>query len=425
MKYLSFIIISIFLTLSMFAQPNIGLQSYATGFMEPVKVVHANDNRLYVVERDGRVWIIDELGNTLPNAFLDIDDISTSGGSEQGLLGIAFHPDYPNTPYFYSNYTNNSGDTHISRFEVNPANPDTAMKSSEQILLVVAQHSSNHNAGDLAFGPDGYLYIPLGDGGGSGDAGNYAQNLLDPLGKTLRIDIDTAVGYKIPPTNPFVGNANVLDEIWHIGLRNPWRFSFDRLTGDMWIGDVGQFLWEEVDFQPANSLGGENFGWRCYEGNNTFNTAGCGPIGNYTFPVFDYASDGSSGVGGCSVAGGYVYRGCDYPDLYGYYVFADYCSGRIWTIHDSSGNWIVNEAANVGNWNLSGFGESTDGEMFVTGLSDGVIYKVTTQGVKLNLSATSTDESCQPGNDGSINLTISGGKQPYIHPVGRRTYLRR
>lgn len=198
---------------------------------------------------------------------------------------------------------------------------------SEVILLTANQPFANHNGGDVHFGPDGYLYTGLGDGGSGGDPQNYSQTPTSLLGKMLRIDVNSGTPYAIPPTNPFVGSTAVANEIWALGLRNPWRFSFDRLTGDLWIGDVGQNEWEEVDFQPASSAGGENYGWRCYEGNAPYNTTGCGAVGNYVAPVAVYANTSSLG---CSITGGYVYRGSQYPDLYGYYLYTDYCSGRIW-----------------------------------------------------------------------------------------------
>ncbi len=368
----------LFVSLILNAQPTIALQQYASGFTAPVGIYNCGDERLFVVQRGGQIRIIDGNGSVKSRPFLDITLRVRSSGSEQGLLGLAFHPDYKNNGYFFVNYTaQNNGETRISRFEVSVQDADSAVSVSEVILLTVPQPFSNHNAGDLAFGPDGYLYIPLGDGGSGGDPGNRAQNKINRLGKTLRIDVDTIAGFKIPPDNPFVNDTTTLDEIWHIGLRNPWRFSFDRLTGDMWLGDVGQGEREEVNFQPANSTGGENFGWRCYEGNLTYNTSGCGAMSNYTFPVFDYIHINRPGGLGCSVVGGYVYRGCKYPNMFGYYVFADYCSGRFWTIHRDGTNWVSTPKGQLGtSFNISCFGEDRNGELYAGGLSNGIIYKV-------------------------------------------------
>ncbi len=354
----------------------LSLQTFASGFNDPVDIAHANDSRLFIVEQDGIIRILDENGSTLPVPFLNIDPRVGSSGNEQGLLGLAFHPDYANNGYFYVNYTNNSGDTRISRFSVT-ADPNVADPNSELVIYAFNQDFTNHNGGDLNFGPsDGYLYIGNGDGGSGGDPLNRAQNPLSPLGKMLRIDVDNPSGgnnYGIPPSNPFVGDPNVLDEIWAVGLRNPWRFSFDRLTHDMWIGDVGQNAREEIDFQPASSMGGENYGWRCYEGNNIYNTSGCGPIGNYVFPVVDFTNGG----GNCSVTGGMVYRGQKYPNLYGRYLYTDYCSGRFWTLQpDGMGGWTNTQLADLA-FGFVAFGENRDGEMFVANIGNGIIYRIT------------------------------------------------
>ena len=259
------------------AQTKIALNVYAGGFTRPVDIVNAGDSRLFIVEQRGIIKIIDGNGQVLSTPFLDIDARVGSQGNEQGLLGLAFHPDYANNGFFYVNYTNNSGDTRIARFKVSADNPNVADPNSEKLLLPVDQPYSNHNAGDLTFGPDGYLYFGLGDGGSGGDPQNNGQTATAYLGKMLRIDVDNGDPYAIPPTNPFKDTDFYLDEIWATGLRNPWRFSFDRLTGDLWIGDVGQDAWEEIDFQPASSTGGENYGWRCYEGNHVYSMSGSCP----------------------------------------------------------------------------------------------------------------------------------------------------
>lgn len=349
---------------------DLSLVEYENGFDEPVDIAHAGDERLFIVEKDGVIRIIDGSGNMLPTAFLNINSRVGSGGSEQGLLGLAFHPNYTTNDYFYVNYTNNSGDTVISRFSVT-GDPNVADPNSELILLTIDQPYSNHNGGNLEFGADGYLYIGMGDGGSSGDPQNRAQNGNSLLGKMLRIDVDGGSPYAIPADNPFVNDPSVLDEIWALGLRNPWRFSFDRFTGDLWIGDVGQNVWEEVNFQPADSTGGENYGWRCYEGNHNYNTTGCGPMGDYDGPIFEY-SHGSN----CSETGGYVYRGSQYANMYGHYLVADYCSGNFWSIVPNGANWTSYAYPGLADFGVSSFGEGSDGELYVANISNGRIYHV-------------------------------------------------
>ncbi len=354
------------------AQVNIALDPYVSGFDNPVDIANAGDTRLFIVEKDGYIRIIKN-GLIESAPFLDIDGRVRSSGNEQGLLGLAFHPDYANNGYFYVNYTDNGGNTRISRFTVsnniNIADPD-----SEQIIYVVSQPYTNHNGGDLNFGPDGYLYIGLGDGGSGGDPGNFAQNPQSALGKMLRIDIDNGFPYSIPADNPFVGDASTLDEIWALGLRNPWRFSFDDLTGDLWIADVGQDDLEEIDFQPASSAGGENYGWRCYEGTMPFNTGGCPPATDMTAPIHVYGNSFSTG---CSVTGGYVYRGARYPRLYGTYLYADYCTGKFWGIQPNGVNgWFNEEVGDLDSYEYATFGEDESKELYVAGFADGVIYKI-------------------------------------------------
>lgn len=369
------LLVSVFLGGAIYAQPSLQLEVFASGFSLPVDIAHAGDGRLFIVEKAGRIRIIDSDGSILPQPFLDIDARVNSLASERGLLGLAFHPDYTDNGYFFVNYTNNSGDTRISRFSVSAGNANQADPNSERILLEVDQPFNNHNAGDLNFGPDGYLYIGLGDGGSADDPGNRAQNRQNLLGKMLRIDVDNGDPYSIPEDNPFAFDDFTLDEIWAIGLRNPWRFSFDRLTGALWIADVGQNRWEEVNYQPPGSPGGQNYGWRCYEGSAAFNLSGCQSSGEYTFPVQTYSNSNSVG---CSITGGYVYRGVQYPDMYGYYIYTDYCSGRFWSIApDGQGGWRNAELANLDNTEFVSFGEDNQGELYVAAISDGIIYKLT------------------------------------------------
>lgn len=358
------------------------LTPFATGLSQPVKITNAGDERLFVVQQSGQIRIVQPDGTVLATPFLDISDRVLAGG-ERGLLGLTFEPG--NTTVFYVNYTLKStnsqqnGDTIIARYRVTGSDPNVADPASEEIVLTVDQPASNHNAGDLAFGPDGYLYIPLGDGGGGGDPNENAQDLGELLGKVLRLDVTGQQTYAIPAGNPYAddGNPNTRAEIWASGLRNPWRFSFDRQTHDIYIADVGQGAWEEIDFQPADSTGGENYGWDCREGAHDYNeneqSPDCTPNGNYVDPIFEYShSDG------CSVTGGYVYRGAAYPDLVGHYVLADYCSGKFWTLmRDSQNVWQATAHGKLVN-NPSAFGEDQQGELYVASLGDGTIYRVGT-----------------------------------------------
>jgi hypothetical protein len=365
------------------------------------------------VERPGVIHIIDGKGEVLPEPFLDIDSkvIATSGQSERGLLGLAFHPDYANNGYFYVNYIANDGNTRVSRFSVDPGDPDKGDPNSELQLMTINQPFSNHNGGDLNFGPDGYLYIGMGDGGSANDPQNNSQNRQSWLGKMLRIDVDNGMPYAIPPDNPFADDDFTLDEIWALGLRNPWRFSFDRETGDMWIADVGQNEWEEVDFQPANSLGGENYGWRCYEADDPFITSGCEPSDSMTFPVAKYPHPG--GFQCASITGGYVYRGSANPDLYGWYLYGDFCFQEIWGVRFDGSEWEHVEMGDfTGPYGFITFGEDEKGEMY-TGTFQGNIYRIRS-GDCASLSAqTSVLDDCDGQGIGEINIVVNGGTPPY------------
>lgn len=345
----------------------VDIELFKDGFTDPLNLQHVNDDRLFVVEQGGRIKIIQGDGTVNPVPYLDISSIISSG-NERGLLGLAFHPDYANNGYFYVNYTNPSGDTQVSRFSVDSGNPDLADENSELPIIGYTQPFSNHNGGNLAFGPDGYLYISSGDGGSGGDPGNRAQNTLLPLGKLLRLDVDNPSGnnnYGIPPDNPFIGNPDGLDEIWAYGLRNPWRFSFDLTENNLWIADVGQNNWEEINRVDVSEAG-INYGWRCYEGNHPFNTDNCPPQSELTFPIAEYSHSN-----GCSITGGYVYRGSVYSDIAGLYFFADYCSGLIGTV-DSAGN-LIDHGDFPGNW--VSFGEDINKELYIIDIG-GSIYKI-------------------------------------------------
>lgn len=345
---------------------------YAEGFDDPVAMAHAGDDRLFVVERGGRIRIISAPGTIEATPFLDISAGISSGG-ERGLLGLAFHPGYAENGYFFVNYTDPDGNTVIARYSVSADDPNLADPGSEMVILNIAQPYQNHNGGDLKFGPDGYLYIGTGDGGSGGDPQDNAQNLSSLLGKMLRLDVDSGSPYAVPEDNPYVGEEGAADEIWANGLRNPWRFSFDRETGDFWIADVGQGEIEEVNYIPNGTGSGFNFGWRCYEGDQEYNTNGCGSSEEYHFPVYQYLHTED---GGCSVTGGYVYRGAEFPALEGYYFFSDYCNDILYSLRDSSGQWILEKHGQFSGNNFSTFGEDGNGEIYLAGISSGKVWKI-------------------------------------------------
>ncbi|MBI3973072.1 MAG: PQQ-dependent sugar dehydrogenase [Chloroflexi bacterium] len=353
------------------------LEPLVRGLAGPLQLTHAADGsgRAYVAEKRGIIRVIDG-GAILPAPLLDIQPLVRSSGSEQGLLGLAFHPRYAQNGYLYVNYTDSAGNTVVARYTARASGGtrDIADPSTAQIVLRIPQPAANHNGGNLVFGPDGYLYIGTGDGGGAGDQFRNAQNGQALLGKMLRLDVDRAErgnAYAIPPDNPFAGVATARPEIWFTGLRNPWRYTFDRATGDLYIADVGQNMYEEVNFVAAGTPGGLNFGWprteglHCYPANSTCDRDGfVQPIGEYAHSL------------GCSITGGYVYRGRQSPLLVGAYLFGDYCSGRIWSLHrDPAGKWVQTELLDT-DVQISSFGEDEAGELYVTGLGDGTVYRV-------------------------------------------------
>jgi glucose/arabinose dehydrogenase len=366
---------------SVFSQ-TIALQTFASGFSSPVAIVNAGDERLFVVQRGGLIRIVNANGTINATPFLSLSSIIVAGG-ERGLLGLAFHPDYETNGRFYVNYTRSGdGATVIARYNVSDSDPNSANPASAEILLTIAQPFSNHNGGSLNFGPDGYLYIGMGDGGSGGDPSNFGQNLNSLLGKMLRIDVNGETGYAIPADNPYVGIAGE-DEIWAVGVRNPWKFSFDRQTGDLWIADVGQNAIEEIN-KATSTEAGLNYGWRCYEGNSPYNTSGCGGSSNYTFPVAQYTH---ASTGGCSLTGGYVYTGTTYPNLQNKYIFADYCNNRIGYVATSGGaiTWTPNSFTG----NIASFGEDVNGELYVAGISNGIISRV----IDTSLSTTDFEQN--------------------------------
>lgn len=321
----------------------------------PVDVQSAFDGsgRLFIIEKYGAIRILKD-GQLLPEPFINIDDRVNDRGNEMGLLGLAFHPKFEQNGYFYVNYTGEGGHTRISRFQ---ANGDSADPNSELVLMVIDQPFPNHNGGAVVFGPDGYLYLGLGDGGAGGDPLKNGQNTDALLGKILRIDVNNGDPYSIPADNPF-GN-----EVWAYGLRNPWRISFDRATGDLWIGDVGQGEWEEIDYLPANSPGGANFGWSIMEGNHGYDGEAQPGL---LLPAIEYSHDF-----GCSVTGGYVYRG-SMPEWNGIYLYGDYCSGIIWGLIQADGQWQSQVLFEAG-VTITSFGEDEAGELYLAS-DNGSVY---------------------------------------------------
>ena len=354
--------------------PSLSSVLVTRGLASPVDLQSApgDRTRLFVVEQAGRIRIVRD-GSLLGAPFLDIASRVGSGG-ERGLLGLAFHPRYADNGRFFVNYTDRSGDTHVAEFHAS-SNADAADPASERTLLFVRQPFANHNGGGLAFGNDGRLYIGLGDGGAGGDPLGNGQNLGVALGKMLRIDVDSANPYAVPPDNPFVSSANAFREIWAYGLRNPWRFSFDRATGDLYIGDVGQNAREEVDVGLASRRGGENYGWNIMEGTRCFQPdSGCNTAG-LTLPVLEYAT----GAEGCAVTGGYVYRGCRMPGYQGTYFYGDYCKGfiRSFRLQNGQANERRDWTSTVGRGVdlISSFGVDGDGEILIVD-HDGEVYRI-------------------------------------------------
>ncbi len=348
--------------------PPVTLFPVVAGLTQPVYVTHAGDGsgRLFVVEQPGRIRIL-KGGALLAAPFLDIDARVNSSGSEEGLLSVAFAPNFESNGNFYVYYTNGAGDLVISRFRVTGSNPDVADPNSEQIILTVPHPGqSNHNGGQLQFGPDGMLYIGTGDGGGDPD--DNAQDLDSLLGKFLRLNVETGapVTYTIPAGNPFAGATAGRDEIWAYGLRNPWRFSFDRGTGDLWSGDVGQGDREEINRQPAGQAG-LNYGWDCFEGTIQFpggRSPACTGASGFTAPVWDYGRSS-----GNSVTGGYVYRGTRIPGLVGAYVFADFGSGQVWARYPSS---VTPAEYFDAGFLVSSFGENEAGDLYIVNYTGSV-----------------------------------------------------
>lgn len=369
----------------------LALEPVASGLSSPVFLTAApGDPRLFILEQDGRIRIVKD-GVLLDTPFLDLRSIIRDDGDEQGLLGLAFHPNYSENGRFFVNYTAEEPDsaTVVAAYTVSADNPDVA-SSTGQRLLTIAQENVNHNGGMLAFGPDGYLYVALGDGGDADDdhgpgRPEHGQDTSTLLGSLLRIDVNNGATYSVPADNPFVGGEGA-DEIWSVGLRNPWRFSFDRQTGDLYVADVGQGCWEEVNVQPAASTGGENYGWNVMEGAHCFgpelDETGCPELSDcdmtgLVLPVHEYPHMG----GRCSITGGYVYRGGCLPDIQGWYFFGDYCTGDIYKFEYSDGSAtnlenLTEDLLPSGARNqLTSFGEDASGELYVL-YRDGTVHRI-------------------------------------------------
>jgi len=342
----------------------------ARGVEKPTDIQSAGDGsrRLFLVQQDGLVRILRN-GTLLPAPFLDIRG-KTRGEGESGLLAIAFPPGYASKQRFYVNYTNLDGATVIAMYRAS-ANPDIA-DPQETVLVTIPQPYENHNGGCIRFGPDGYLYIGMGDGGAGGDPHDFSQSPASLLGKMLRLDVESEPGtVRIPANNPFRDTEAARPEIWALGLRNPWRFSFDRVTGDLWMGDVGQETWEEVNFQPASSTGGENYGWNPMEGAHCY-LQNCKTEG-FVPPAAEYHHEAAEG--GCSVTGGVVYRGKLAPQLPGLYLYGDYCSGLLWGATRDGEGWRTRLLMRTG-FNITAFGEDEDGEVYVSDAATGSIYRI-------------------------------------------------
>ena len=398
--YMKKIILLIIPFLLFAEEKNLSSVLIADGYKKPVFITSYPNNAklLYIVEQAGLIKLIND-GKKLSRPFFDINKRVVNPnrpGDERGLLGFAFHPNHTNNGKFYINYMDNDGNTIISEFSTN--SELRADHKSERIILKLKQPYGNHNGGDIQFGPDGYLYISIGDGGKAGDPLNAGQDLSSLFGKIIRIDIEQKP-YGIPKSNPFFGQKDKREEIWAWGLRNVWRFSFDKQTGDKYLADVGQNKWEEVNFEPASSKGGLNYGWRIMEANHCYDPKENCPTEGLIKPIIEYPNDANhpafafriieelsfseTDVEGCSVTGGYVYRGQKIKSMQGQYIFGDYCSGNIWTLKVVNGKAINfknrTEEINIGGGEfttyISSFGQDSDGEIYIIDYNGG-IYKL-------------------------------------------------
>lgn len=392
-----------------------GTQLFVSGLVRPVFVCSPPGDleRVMIIEQLSQRIRLVKNGVLQATAFLTIPTASTSG-NERGVLGLAFHPNYATNGYFFVNFTDTAGNTQIMRYQRSPTNPDVATATGT-LLFSVAQPYSNHNGGMLAFGPDGYLWIGMGDGGSAGDPSGNAQNLNSQLGKLLRIDVNVAASpyWSNPASNPYYGATAGHDSVMHYGMRNPWRFSFDRWNGDLWIGDVGQNAVEEIDWLAAGTAGGKNFGWRCYEGNNTYNTSGCAALSTMTAPLYAYAQ----GTNGYCVIGGYVYRGNAIEGLQGTYFFSDNSSSKIWSMRKTPTGYgsftdrttQLDPPGTATITTVSSFGEDAAGELYICDLNGGEVFKIVP--VAPSYAATLT-RTTPPAMGTAINFTLSSASDP-------------
>jgi glucose/arabinose dehydrogenase len=392
MKYTLSILVCLFLFSNINAQaPQLDLEYFAYGLERPVDIAHPKgDSMLYVVQQTGKIRIVNPTTNSiLPDVFLNLEGIAVQpDGNEQGLLGLAFHPEYATNGWFFVNYINIERKTIIQRFTRSADNYYKADSTSGAVVLAIPQPFGNHNGGCLRFGKDGMLYIGMGDGGFSNlpaDPNGNAQNPTSLLGKMLRINVD-ALPYTIPSDNPFVNNLQYSPEVWASGLRNPWRFNFDSENGDLWIGDVGMQIFDEVDYHAFNAPSGQNFGWKCYEGSVPYNASSCPDTVITTPPAFEYANVG--GFCGASVVGGVVYHGEKYPGMKDWYIFNDFCTGEFYGLkHDLNGQL---QSANLGKFPLTydyaAFGEGEDGEIYMVGYISQGLYRIKDKCLNANIA---------------------------------------
>ncbi len=411
--YLWLVTLAIFTTHAAAAAvwPPIAIGPPISGFAAPVHITNAGDGsgRLFVVEQGGTIRLLKN-GVVQSTLFLDISGLVSCCG-ERGLLSVAFPPGYANLGHFYVYYTNTSGNIVLARYGLT-SNPDVADASSAQIVLTINHPTfSNHNGGQLVFGPDdGYLYMGTGDGGGGGDPNGNGQNTNVLLGKLLRLDVESGgATYAVPATNPFVGRAGFRSEIWAYGLRNPWRLSFDRVTHDLYIGDVGQNLYEEVDFQPVASGGGQNYGWNIMEGFHCYNATTCNMTG-LTLPVTEYTHSS----GDCAVTGGFVYRGTQFPSLQGIYFYADYCTGRLRGLQFTPSGW-QSKVLDVAGFPISSFGEDEAGEVYLTDYSGGAIAQL--MAAPTTPAATATATRSRPSATATPTATRTATRRPTATPT--------
>ena len=362
----------LFATAAVAAEPQLAVQQIADGVDMPIGIGNAGDNRLFFVLQRGQIVIWDGT-QVLPTPFLDLKSLGiVACCGEQGLLAIAFHPHYRDNGIYFVSYVDRTGDLNVVRYKALVSDPNlTDTATATPILHITHRDFNNHYSGNLVFGPDGYLYVGVGDGGGNGDINNNAQNLSRYLGKILRLDVDSNTPYAIPPDNPFRNRAGALAEIWDYGLRNPWRFTFDRETGDLFIADVGQATYEEVDFEPASSIGGVNYGWHLMEATHCYNPQINCDTGTLALPILEYDHTESK----CSITGGYRYRGTRYPNMQGIYFYGDFCTGKLWgASQDQNGDWSTHLFLDTG-LNITSFGEDAAGELYLTN-HKGSVYRL-------------------------------------------------